>query len=394
MRSTYITAIVIAAAIAVWLYSGTLDGDQSPAHPTLAEANRASAANIEDRALTRVRVERLVAEARDQEVLVRGRTEHKRTVAVRTETTGRIIERPVELGSFVEAGAPLCRLSVEDRAVARQEAEASLEEARLQYEGSLKLKKRGLQSDTAVATAKARLAAAQTTLRRAELELDRSIVRAPFSGLVEATHMEVGDYATPGAECVTIVDLDPMVMTGRISERDALALAVGQRATATLLTGRVVTGEVTFVGQQADVTTRTYPLEIEIDNSDGSLRSGVTAQITVAIGSVSAHRISPAVLALDDEGLIGVRTIDDSNRVLFHHVDVVAEEAGGVWVTGLPERTRLITVGQELVVPGEVVDPMFEPGPEMPASAPGNSATPNEVDAPEQGATLHAVAAS
>jgi multidrug efflux system membrane fusion protein len=87
------------------------------------------------------------------------------------------------------------------------------------------------------------------------------------------------------------------------------------------------------------------------------------------VDEVPAHKISPALFALDDEGHIGVRTIDADARVEYHRVEVVRETPDGVWVTGLPPVATLITVGQELVVPGQQVDPVYEPATEMPAKA-------------------------
>ena len=64
--------------------------------------------------------------------------------------------------------------------------------------------------------------------------------------------LEVGDYVTPGSTCATIVDLDPMLLVGRISERDVARLEVGQEAIGYLSNGTEVRGPVTFIGQQSD----------------------------------------------------------------------------------------------------------------------------------------------
>ena len=69
-----------------------------------------------------------------------------------------------------------------------------------------------------------------------------------------------------------------------------------------------------------------------------------------------AHRITPAVLALDDAGKVGVRIINAEQRVEFHHVTVVRETKDGVWITGLPNEIDLITVGQEMVADGDSVE--------------------------------------
>ena len=91
-----------------------------------------------------------------------------------------------------------------------------------------------------------------------------------------------------------------------------------------------------------------------------------------------AQKVSPALIALDDEGRIGIRTIDADNIVEFHLVEIIADAENGVWVSGLPNRTGLITVGQELVTAGERVDPVYQTETAMPASKPTPDRDPNQ----------------
>jgi multidrug efflux system membrane fusion protein len=146
-------------------------------------------------------------------------------------------------------------------------------------------------------------------------------------------------------------------MVGRVSEKDVLDLNLGELAIGVLADGRTVNGPVTFVGQQSDSQTRTYAVEIQLDNSDGALRSGITAEIKIPVENVLAQKVSPALFALDDSGAIGVRVLDNDNVVHFHRIEIISEGPDGVWVTGLPHQTTVITVGQEMVVAGERVDP-------------------------------------
>lgn len=369
MRGTYITATVIALLIGAWLLSGQFGEDGPSEHPTLAEENRQRQAQTEDDTLTRVRARVIQAVPQVQNVVLRGRTENKRTVAVKAETAGRVVERPVDRGTAVSQGDVLCRISVEDREAGLAEARAALEQARIEHQASLKLKEQGFQSETAIAQARARLAAAEAQVERREIDLARTAVRAPFAGVVEDVLAERGDYLTPGATCVTIVDMDPMLLVGRVSEREVSRLEPGQNAEGHLTDGRIVSGPITFVGQQADPATRTYAVEVEVPNPERALRSGITTEIRIPVDRVMAHKVSPALFSLDDDGNVGIRTVNDQGRVEYHPIRIVRDDVDGVWVTGLPEVATLITVGQELVVPGQEVELSFEPAGEMPAKA-------------------------
>jgi multidrug efflux system membrane fusion protein len=159
-----------------------------------------------------------------------------------------------------------------------------------------------------------------------------------------------------------------MLLVGRVAEKEVHLLELDQKVTGVLSDGTEVHGPVSFIGAQSDPATRTYAVEIEVPNPDYSLRSGLTTEIRIPVAEVMAQKISPALFALDDSGRIGVRTVNDDGVVEFHPVRIVRDEPDGVWVSGLPEVATLITVGQELVVPGEAVEVDFEARDELPAS--------------------------
>lgn len=360
MRKTYITAIVIALVLATWLGSGVINDDASTQPGSLADQKREQVRVLEDLAPTKVRVAVLDATPQQRFIKVRGKTANKRTVEVKVELSGTIVNRPVERGTVVRRNDLLCEISMEDRQASLVEAREALNQTRIEYQGALSLKAKGYNSDTAIAAAKARLAAAEANISRRELDISKIQVRAPFAGIVEDVHQEVGDYVLPGASCATVIDMDPMLLVGRVSEQDVIELSLGQEAIGYLRNGEIVRGPVSFIGQQNDATTRTYAVEIELPNPDQSLRSGITTEIHIPVESVLAQKVSPALFSLDDNGGVGIRTINEDNVVEFHHVSILADAADGVWVSGLPNRAGVIIVGQELVTAGERVDPVFQ----------------------------------
>jgi multidrug efflux system membrane fusion protein len=359
MRATYLWAIAIAIGLIAWLGSGQLSKEEVVYDESIAQRNIQERTLLSDQAPTQVRVVRSQAQTKTRLASVRGKTENKRTVQVRAELQGRIVKRGVERGQSVIAGDLLCAIAIEDRRAALVESQQQLGQARIDFEGAKRLKAKGYNSESAIAAARARLASTQAELTRRELMLQKTSVTAPFAGFVEDVHLEVGDFATPGAPCVTLVDQNPMLLVGRVSERIVQYLKPGMMATG-LITGRdPVSGPVTFVGQQDDPKTRTYAIEIELDNQDGSIRSGLTTEIQIPVAETLAHKVSPALFSLDDRGGYGIKVVNHDNVVEFYTVSVVSEDADGVWVQGLPNTANVITVGQELVVNGERVAPVF-----------------------------------
>lgn len=362
MKRTYLAALVVAALFVLWLASGMLDGSQehTPA-PSLAQSRDAMLVEQDDTPV-RVRARVLNAEVQTGDIVVRGRTQADRSVVVRAETSGKVVELPVEKGDHVARGDLLCRLDTEARAARVKEAEEAAAQARIEYEGAQKLARRGLQSETAIATSRANLAAREADFAQRRLDLDNTRIRAPFDGIVETRPVEIGDYVQPGGVCASVIDPDPMKLVGQVAERDVARLHPGDTGHGHLITGEDVQGTVVFVAHAADPDTRTFRVEVAVPNPDGQLRDGITTELRLPVEQFRAQRIPSALLALDDAGRLGIRILDSDNVVHFVNVDVVKDTVGGIWVTGLPDPATVITVGQELVTPGQKVDPTFEAG--------------------------------
>ena len=359
MRSTYLWATGIAILLLAWLASGQLNQEPVVFDPSIAERNEQDLNQLNDQTPTRVRVVQSQAQLKTRYASVRGKTQNKRTVQVRSEIQGLVVNRAVERGQSVAANQLLCGLSVDDRQAALVESQQRVNQARIDYEGAKQLRAKGYNSESAIASAKANLATARAELKRRDLTLRKTEIRAPFAGFIENVHVEIGDYAQPGTACATLVDLNPMLLVGRVSERVVLNIEPGIEAVGELADRSEVRGPITFVGQQDDPATRTYAIEVEIDNESGKLRSGMTTQIRIPVEEAFAHKISPALFSLDNEGGYGVRVVNNDDLVEFYSVTVVAEDEDGVWVSGLPNTSNIITVGQELVISGERVDPVF-----------------------------------
>ena len=359
MRKNLIIALLISAGLFFWLMSGLIfNNSASEAVPAISEQQLAAEPKTDKKRAT-VRAVISQAQKRPRILVLRGKTDSKRSVDVKAEIAGNVVSRPAERGSRVESGDVLCQLAVDDREVAVAEADAVLKDAQISYQGSLKLQQRGLQSETAIARAKAKLESAKAQLRRQELNLARTRIVAPFGGVVEDLQMNVGDYATPGAVCATLIDLDPMLVRADVTEAEVGNMEVGTLVNGATSSGTQIVGTLTFIGKQSDPMTRTYPVEITVENNDYTLRSGLTTTAKMQLGEVYVHRISPALFTLNDAGDLGVRTIDDDNVVEFFKVGIIEDTNEGAWVTGLPDTVTLITVGQEFVLTGETVDPVY-----------------------------------
>lgn len=348
MSNKGVIAGFIAFVMIGWVLSGELV-------PSVVIADEVDPAAQKAQART-VRGVESVATLRQQLLAVRGQTQVNRMVKVKSEIPGRIEALPAVKGRQVKAGDLLCQIAVDTRQSELNEARALLTSAKLEYDGVLDLKKRGLQSEINVARANASLETAKARAQQADLTLQKTRILAPFDGVIDDQPVEVGDYLKVGDICVGVMEIDPMLVVGQISEKSIGLVALGDKVNGRLITGQDFIGEVSFIGRAPDAATRTFPIEVTVRGAGPGMRSGMTAEMQVPVGADKAHRISPASLVLNDVGNVGVRIVDDANIVRFYEVKIVSEEAAGVWVTGLPLQIRLITVGQEEVFDGQLVN--------------------------------------
>lgn len=356
MKRSYLMAGLLALGAAAWVASGQLSGGEAPQQ----ESHRPPADLSAAESLLAVRVRDQQAELRMTELLLRGRTEARRKVEVKAETYGRVAELVVDKGATVESGEPVARLSPDDRPARLAEARALRDQRRLEYEAARRLNEKGYRAETQLAAAKAALEAAEAMVAQAEEALDDTVLRAPFAGVVSDRLAEIGQYLEVGDPVVRVLDISPILAVAQVSERDVDRIARGASATVRLITGRILEGRVHFVSNEADPVTRTFRVEVKIANDERLIADGLTAELRLPLSAQEVHHVSPAILSLDDSGIVGVKTLEPGNRVAFRPVEIIADDAEGVWLAGLPSRVTLITVGHEFVRDGQVVRPIDE----------------------------------
>lgn len=235
-------------------------------------------------------------------------------------------------------------------------AEAGVESAMAAVQGATA----GVQAaEAGVQSALAGVRAAEAGVTRAEEAITQLTIHAPFSGLLETDTAELGSLMQPGAVCATIIQLDPIKLVGFVPEAQVDRIRVGATAGAQLASGQQVQGEVTFLSRSADERTRTFRVEITVPNSDLSIRDGQTADILVQTEGTPAHLLPASSLTLNDEGLLGVRIVEDG-IVQFVEVQLIRDTLRGVLVAGLPENADVIVLGQEFVTAGVEVATTLE----------------------------------
>jgi multidrug efflux system membrane fusion protein len=163
------------------------------------------------------------------------------------------------------------------------------------------------------------------------------------------------------------VALDPMLAVVEVAERKLAGVKVGDTAEVRLVTGETASGKIRFVAKTASQTTRTYRVEIELPNADGSIPDGITAEVSMPQSPVPATRVPRSALTFSSGGELGVRAVDADGIVGFLPVKIVEDEQSYMWVSGIADRSHVIVQGQDFVREGQKVEPV--PAAELTATA-------------------------
>jgi len=305
---------------------------------------------------------------KSRDIVLQGQLEPKRHLQMRAETSSTIESIPVGKGQRVNKGDTIVKLSLAGRQSDLQEAQAQLKSAASQQKAANSLRQKGLQSQLQLEQSQAALAAARAQLDRAQREIGYTKISAPFAGVVNDVPVEVGEMIDRGTIIAEVVDNSGFTVSAQVAQQTLAQLELGKSIEVKLITGDVLPGKLTYISSVADSASRSFTVEAVVDNVDGKYAAGVSASMIVPVEQVEAVFLSPSAIALGDTGDIGVKTIDENQQVVFTPVKLISTSLDGAWVTGIPDGSRVITLGQGFVKTGQTVDPVAAAAPAKEAS--------------------------
>lgn len=358
MKASRITAVGIVAAAVLWIASGHLlprDSAEGQAAVRPGEAKQQPA--------FRVSVMNVAIEPHSPTLTLSGRTEADHKVNITARTGGTLTELRVKRGQHVQKDDVVAVLSDDARKAQVAQAEALVEQRRAELEAKRTLIQSGALPKLDMVNLESQFKAAEASLSAARAELDRSIVRAPWAGVITDVPAEVGGaaFSMAGKEIATLVALDPMLAVVEVSERKLAGVKVGEEAAVKLITGQTVKGRVRYVSKSASATTRTYRVEVEMSNADGAIPDGITAEVVVSLQAVPSAKVPRSALTISSAGDIGVRVVDSQSKVKFVPVKIVEDLQDTMWLSGVEDGARIIVRGQDFVRDGQLVEAVDEP---------------------------------
>jgi len=352
-KPSRLVAFALIVGAILWIAAGQFGGG-SEEHAAAATAPEDTAEPVVP--IQKVAVTTATPEQHSRQVVLSCVTEADRRASAVARGAGVLIDVRVSRGDEIRAGDVVALISDEGRAASLGQAQANLDQVLLDYESRKVLVERGDSPRNTLAQLEAGVASARAALSLAQAEADRSSVKAPIDGTIDTVSFQVGQAVQIGSEIAVVVDPDPMLAVGQVSEARRSSLAVGQEADIRFIDGSRATGTVDFVGLSADKATRTYPVEASIANADALIADGVTCEMSVTLEPVEAAAIPRSALVFSDEGHLGVRIADSDSRAQFLPIEIVDDGREMVWVSGIDQPTRVIVVGQDFVREGDLIE--------------------------------------
>ncbi len=356
LKGSKLLALALVLFALLWIGSGFL----FPHH-------EAPAPSVAQQAAEKFRVTVMTANAQEYQprLVLSGRTEADKKVAIVARTQAIITELRVKRGDRVKKGDVLAVLTDDGRNAQLQQARALVQQRKAEFEARSKLIEQGNLPKLDANSISSQLRAAEAALAQAEAEAERIRITAPWDGLVDQVSAEQGQFlmlmpnmgqGAGGNEIARMISLDPIIAIVEVSEKRLAGVRLGEEAELRLVSGEVVKGRVRYISKSAAATTRTYRVDIEAPNADHRIPDGITTEVAILMAKVQATEVPRSALTFSAQGKLGVRTVNADNKVVFIPVELVDDAQQSMWVKGIPNGARVIVQGQDFVREDQVVD--------------------------------------
>ena len=287
-----------------------------------------------------------------------GQIEAVQSVELRPEVEGRIVDILVREGQSGDAGTGLFKVDdTELKAqVARAEADRDLAQRALERTKQLMAQNASSQADLEKADATYR--GAQASYDLLKTRLDRSVVRAPFAGVVGRRLVSIGTYVNNQTPLITLQSVNPQHAAFQVPERYADRLRRGQLVSfqVAALPGKNFSGEVVFVDPVVELPARTILIKARVPNPEGRLQAGmfIEARLATEIRPNAVVVPEDAILPLQGSTFVWVVKDGKADR---RQVTLGVRTAGWAEIQGggIDAGDQVVVGGVERLFPGAPV---------------------------------------
>jgi len=286
-----------------------------------------------------------------------GFSEASRIVIIKSQVEGKVSSKTFEKGKFYKAGSQLVLVDPEDKIAKLKEMEALLNQRKKEYEVAEKLFEKGFRSEVKLSESRTNFENALALFEKSQVELNNTKILTPFDSTIEDSYVELGDYVKKGDNIAKIVDLDPIFIKINVTENEIGNLRLNQK-TLIKISDKSYKGHINYISKTSDPLTRNFKVEIQINNANKKIISGLSSEVIISLSEEDAYLIPSSLISLDNQGKIGVKVVKEK-KVSFLTVDIISDTGNGYWINSNSNKNledyMLITQGHEYVIEGENV---------------------------------------
>mgnify|MGYP000592357252 FL=1 len=286
-----------------------------------------------------------------------GFSEASRIVIIKSQVEGKVSSKTFEKGKFYKAGSQLVLVDPEDKIAKLKEMEALLNQRKKEYEVAEKLFEKGFRSEVKLSESRTNFENALALFEKSQVELNNTKILTPFDSTIEDSYVELGDYVKKGDNIAKIVDLDPIFIKINVTENEIGNLRLNQK-TLIKVSDKSYKGHINYISKTSDPLTRNFKVEIQINNANKKIISGLSSEVIISLSEEDAYLIPSSLISLDNQGKIGVKVVKEK-KVSFLTVDIISDTGNGYWINSNSNKNledyMLITQGHEYVTEGENV---------------------------------------
>ena len=286
-----------------------------------------------------------------------GFSEASRIVIIKSQVEGKVSSKTFEKGKFYKAGSQLVLVDPEDKIAKLKEMEALLNQRKKEYEVAEKLFEKGFRSEVKLSESRTNFENALALFEKSQVELNNTKILTPFDSTIEDSYVELGDYVKKGDNIAKIVDLDPIFIKINVTENEIGNLRLNQK-TLIKISDNSYKGHINYISKTSDPLTRNFKVEIQINNANKKIISGLSSEVIISLSEEDAYLIPSSLISLDNQGKIGVKVVKEK-KVSFLTVDIISDTGNGYWINSNSNKNledyMLITQGHEYVTEGENV---------------------------------------
>lgn len=294
----------------------------------------------------------------DEEQVLDGVVEAVNRSTVSAQTSGRIIELPFDVDDYVEQGQVIVRFRNTEQKAGLERARANLDEANAQLaqakaeyeriasllEKKLVSKSRMDQARAAYESARAREDAAQAALDQAQEQFDHTVVRAPYSGIVVARHVEIGETATVGQPLMTGLSLEHLRVAVEVPQQYIGALRSNRQARVLLPDGKSLAAAAIRIFPYASEKSHTFRVRVTLPQGQHGIYPGMLVKVAFVSGRRQSLMV-PGEAVVRRSEVTAVYVLDNKGALHFRQIRTGAPRPDGQVpvLAGLDRGERVVT---------------------------------------------------